>query len=290
MKNNQINNLQINNVKTVNDHASFSILSNAVFLEHKNSIGNISNENQLSYLSPPRVMSTSPLNGSTQVRTTKLVSISFSRLIYNPNHQLIQLRNSNGAIVPIIYSIKYNTLYLDHSPLKKSSTYTLTLEPNCVTDRTGKGFESTYTIKFQTGTNNINNFKARLIIPKLGLNALISSATYNAYNTVYHYPNSAYFGTPGECAMIGHRTTWSAPLRHIDLLNNKDLIIIKDYTNNKKCIYRFEYAEVKMNYELTTNFKRQGPCTLILKSCYPVGRSYAKYIVYSKLISTTSLV
>ena len=275
VKNNDLNTVNITNPSptTVNHHVSS---------------GSQSNVNTISTLNPPRVTSTNPINNSWNIPTTKLIIISFSRLIYNPNNSLIQLKSSSGRIIPITYSIKYNTLFIDHSPLQKNTTYTLTLKPNFVKDRTGNGLTSAYTAKFKTGNNNLN-FKAQLIIPKLGTRATIRSDTLNAYNAVYHYPNSAYFGTPGECAMIGHRTTYSAVLRYIDLLNTGDSIIIKDYTANKLCTYRVVYHEILMNYQLKSTFKLEGDSVLILKSCSPVGRSYAKYIVHAKLLSTVSL-
>lgn len=284
LKNNHVNLVNINHEK-VNGFSHVYVKSNSGI---KNLTKNHLKVQGHMYLSPPRVIDTIPDSQSLNIRTTKLIKISFSRLIFNANHGLIQLRTGRGVIVPTILSIRYNTLYIDHAPFKKLHTYVLILKPYCLTDRSGNGFKSIYMFKFKTGVNDLN-FKARLIVPKLGLNALIRSDTYSAYNAVYHYPNSAYFGAPGECAIIGHRTTWSAPLRHIDQLTRNDLIIIKDYTDNKICTYSFMYAEVKMNYQLKRHFKHYGPGTLILKSCSPVGQSYAKYITYSKLLSTVSI-
>jgi len=276
VKNNDINSVSITNLDKANVDQQVSSGNQAI------------NVNTISTLNPPKVKSTNPINNSLNIPTTKLITISFSRLIYNPNSSLIQLKSSSGRVIPITYSIKYNALFIDHSPLQKNVTYTLTLKPNFVKDRTGNGLPSTYTTKFKTGNNNLN-FKAQLIIPKLGTKATIRSDTLNAYNAVYHYPNSAYFGTPGECAMIGHRTTYSAVLRYINLLNKGDSIIIKDSTANKLCTYSVVYHEVLMNYQLKSTFKLAGESVLILKSFYPVGRSYAKYIVHAKLVSTVSL-
>ena len=281
--NSDTNTVKLTNVGTATDDQYYpAINSNRVVSQQDSSLQSVYVKN------PPRVTSTNPVNNSLNIPTTKLIVISFSRLIYDPNNSLIQLKSSSGRNVPITYSIKYNALYIDHSPLQKGTTYTLLLKPNFVKDVSGYGLTSNYTTKFKTGNNNLN-FKAQLIIPKLGTRATIRSDTLNAYNAVYHYPNSAYFGTPGECAMIGHRTTYSAVLRYINLLNAGDSIIIKDYTANKLCTYKVVYHEILMNYQLKSTFKLQGESVLILKSCYPVGRSYAKYVVHGKLVSTVSL-
>ena len=240
-------------------------------------------------LKPPRVTSTNPANKALNIPTTKLIKISFTRLIFQPNHSLIQLKSSSGRIIPITYSIQNNALFIDHSPLQKNTLYTLTLKSNCVKDRTGNGLISTYTTKFKTGTTNLLNYKAKLIIPKLGVSPNIYADSPNHYNAVYHYSNSAYFGTPGQCVLLGHRTTYSAILRYINLLNYGDTIIIKDYTAQKVSTYKVVSHEIVYNYNLISHFKKQGESDLILKSCYPVGYSYMKWVVHSVLVSTVSL-
>lgn len=236
-----------------------------------------------------RVTGTSPVNNAMNVRTTKLIVIKFNRIIKNPNSKLILLRNSRGVFLPLTYTTKYNEIFIDHSPLKSHTTYTLTLKRGSVKDRWGNMLNSIYTTKFKTGTTDLLNYHAKLVIPKLGVSPNIYTDSPSHYNAVYHYPNSAYFGTPGQCVFLGHRTTYSAILRYINLLNLGDTIIIKDYTDQKKSTYKVLYHNILYNYQLKSHFRHHGESVLILKSCYPVGYSYMKWVVHAILVSTVPL-
>ncbi len=59
-------------------------------------------KNNTDYLYPPKVKSTDPVNNSYNVPTTKLIKVSFTRLIYNPNKTLIKLETYSDRVkVPI---------------------------------------------------------------------------------------------------------------------------------------------------------------------------------------------
>ena len=81
-----------------------------------------------------------------------------------------------------------------------------------------------------------------LVIPKLGVNCTIRSDTVNAYNAVYHYPESAMPGQPRECGILGHRTTYSGLFENICSLKVVDTLIIVDNIMKKK-----------YNYSVTSN-------------------------------------
>ena len=266
-------------VSVETNHTSTKINSSTSYNSVKNLVS----------LNPPQVTSTNPINNAVNIPTTKLIVINFNRIIKNPNKQLIQLRNSRGTVIPVTYTIQDNKMFIDHSPLHEYTTYTLSLKRYCIANREGNTLAATYTTKFKTGTTNLLKYNAQLIIPKLGISPTIHADTLNHYNAVYHYPNAAYFGTPGQCAFIGHRTTYSAVLRYINLLNYGDTIIIKDYTSKKKSTYRVVSHETKYNYQLISHFKTYGKSELMLKSCYPVGYSYMKWIVHGVLVSTVPL-
>lgn len=265
-----------------------AIMSNGGTNSDQHSLA-MDNNKKLVSLNPLQVTSTNPAYNAGNIPTTKLITIRFNRVIKNPNKQLIQLRNSAGTVMPVTYTILNNEMFIDHSPLHKYTTYTLSLKHYSVEDRAGNVLTSTYTTKFKTGTTNLLNYKAKLIIPKLGVSPNIHTDSPNHYNAVYHYPNSAYFGTPGQCVLLGHRTTYSAILRYINLLNYGDTIIIKDYTAKKESTYKVVSHEIVYNYNLISHFKKQGESDLILKSCYPVGYSYMKWVVHSVLVSTVPL-
>lgn len=237
----------------------------------------------------PKVKSTDPANNTFNIPTTKLIRITFTEPISKPNSTKVRLETySDHVNVPVTYSIKGNSIYIDHVPLKNQRTYRLTVYSSFVRDSSGKG-SAYYSFRFKTKTTNLNSFNARLVIPKMGANIKIRSDTLNANNAVYHYPTSVYFGTPGECAMIGHRTTWTAPMRKIHTLTTGDLIYIYDYTANKISTYKYQYHEILPNSKLKSNWKKSGTSMLILKSCHPPGSGANKYIVYAKLVSNLPL-
>jgi len=238
---------------------------------------------------PLKVKSTDPLNNSYNIPTTKLIKVSFTESIYKPNSTLIKLETLSDKVkVPITYTIKDNAIYIDHVPLKNQRTYLLTLRSNFVKDKSGNGSAS-YSFRFKTGTTNLNSFKAKLVIPRMHASINIRSDTLNANNAVYHYPNSVYFGTPGECAMIGHRTTWTAPMFYIHTVRKGDLIYIYDYTAKKICTYVAQYHKVLNNGNVPTTFAQQGKSIIQLRTCNPPGQAYQKYLVYGTLVSTLPL-
>jgi len=100
----------------------------------------------------PTVTNTNPANNAVNVPTTQLIAVTFSSPIKIGPSGLIQLKTSGGVVIPITFSITNNTLYIYHSALAKNTSYTLTLNPNCITDLAGNKLITTYTTKFKTGT------------------------------------------------------------------------------------------------------------------------------------------
>lgn len=130
-----------------------------------------------------------------------------------------------------------------------------------------------------------------LIIPKLGVDCSIRSDTVNAYDAVYHYPQSAAFGQPGESGILGHRTTYSKLFININALEPGDKVIIKDHTLKK--IYTYEVTsngdDIRWDYKTNPiKFALEGEARLLLVTCYPPGEKSAAYITHGKLISTSS--
>ncbi len=131
-----------------------------------------------------------------------------------------------------------------------------------------------------------------LIIPKMGVNAKISSVTVNGYNTVYHYPESVEPGQNGECGLLSHRTKYSGLFGKLGSLRPGDEVIIKDYTTSKKYIYKVTSNgnDIRWDYkENPISFAQSGEPRLLLVTCYPPGRKLAAYICHCKLVSTASL-
>ncbi|MDD1774136.1 MAG: sortase [Methanobacterium sp.] len=130
-----------------------------------------------------------------------------------------------------------------------------------------------------------------LIIPKLEVDCSIRSDTVNAYDAVYHYPQSAAYGQPGECGILGHRTTYSGLFTNIGNLEPGDKVIIKDLILKK--VYTYEVTsngdDIRWDYKSNPiKFSLEGEPRLLLVTCYPPGEKSAAYIVHCKLISTSS--
>jgi sortase A len=128
-----------------------------------------------------------------------------------------------------------------------------------------------------------------LIIPKLGIDATIRSDTVNAYGAVYHYPESASPGQPGECGLLGHRTTYSHLFINLGTLKVGDLAIIIDPVMKKKYTYAVTSNGNDIRWDYKTNpvrFAQDGEAQLMIITCYPPGLKEAAYITHFKLIST----
>ena len=146
-------------------------------------------------------------------------------------------------------------------------------------------------INFQSNTikptENGNFIIGKLIIPRLGVDCSIRSDTVNAYNSAYHYPQSASFGQHGECGIMSHRTTYSALFRHLDSLRIGDKVII---INLKKTKYTYSVTsngkDIRWDYKTNPiTFTQSGKAKLLLVTCYPPGYEKAAFITHCKLIS-----
>jgi sortase A len=133
---------------------------------------------------------------------------------------------------------------------------------------------------------------ARLIIPKLNVNATIRSDTVNAYNAVYHYPESVMPGKPGECGILGHRTTYSGLFANIASLKPGDQAIIKDYAQKKKFVYEVTSNGDDIRWDYKTKpirFSQEGQARLLIVTCYPPGKKQAAWITHFKMVSSSDL-
>jgi len=140
-------------------------------------------------------------------------------------------------------------------------------------------------------TNSGMAVTGKLIIPKLEVDCNIRGDTVNAYDAVYHYPQSAAYGQPGECGILGHRTTYSGLFRNIGDLKPGDKVIIKDLILKK--VYNYEVTsngdDIRWDYKTNpVKFALEGEPRLLLITCYPPGEKSAAYITHCKLISTSS--
>jgi len=131
----------------------------------------------------------------------------------------------------------------------------------------------------------------KLIIPSIGLEVWIREDTVNAYDSVYHYPESVMPGEPGDCGILGHRTRYSGPFRLLGNLKPGDIVIIEDFITSKKYIYKVisNGEDIRWDYkENPIRFSQTGEAKLMLITCYPPGKSEAAWITHCKLVETKS--
>jgi sortase A len=131
-----------------------------------------------------------------------------------------------------------------------------------------------------------------LVIPKLGVDCSIRSDTVNAYNAVYHYPESAMPGQPGECGILGHRTTYSGLFTNLGTLVVGDKVIIIDTIKKKKYTYSVTSNGDDIRWDYKTNpvtFALDGQPRLMLMTCYPPGKKEAAFITHCTLVSSDNI-
>ena len=83
----------------------------------------------------PTIVSSNPASNAVYVPTNQVITITFSKLI-TTGTRWIELKNSNGTLIPITISISGNVLTITH-PVLGYSKYSLTLHTGSITDRTG---------------------------------------------------------------------------------------------------------------------------------------------------------
>ena len=98
---------------------------------------------------PITVTSTNPVNSAVNVATNTVIKVNFNEPIKAGNMS-IQLKNSEGTIIPFKISINDNILTITPtSALTKGTKYSLTLHTGCVTDLAGNPLTIT-SISFTT--------------------------------------------------------------------------------------------------------------------------------------------
>ncbi len=123
-------------------------------------------------------------------------------------------------------------------------------------------------------------------IPTLGVKWNIRYDTVNAYNGVYHYSESFYPGSNGSIGLLGHHTTYSAPLNHVELIKPGDTVIVRDYLTQKKYTYVVvSNDDIRYDYAVNTIKFPQGTNELVLGTCWPPGYTTAERYVHCQLSS-----
>ena len=96
-----------------------------------------------------KVINSDPKNGSTNVSSNEDINVTFNNKIKEGN-RYIELKSSNGTIVPSNVTISGKSLIITPKALLKGTQYTLNLHSNSTADLEGNGLKNPTTIVFTT--------------------------------------------------------------------------------------------------------------------------------------------
>ena len=124
----------------------------------------------------------------------------------------------------------------------------------------------------------------RLVIPRIGLNAIIvqGTDTDSLEKGPGHYSSTALPGLGQTVAIAGHRTTYLAPFRHIDALRPGDRISVQ--MPYGRFIYTVQYHRIVTPYAWWIT-RDVGYERLVLSACNPLFSAAQRIVVFARLSS-----
>ncbi|MBN1289213.1 MAG: class E sortase [Actinobacteria bacterium] len=96
-----------------------------------------------------------------------------------------------------------------------------------------------------------------------------------------HVPGTAYPGLTGNVVIAGHRTTYGAPFRNIDLLKAGDKVIVE--TIDGKFVYEVT-KQLKVDPGDTSVLSQEGEPRVTLSACDPPYSASKRLIVIGYLV------
>jgi len=127
----------------------------------------------------------------------------------------------------------------------------------------------------------------RIEIPRIGISKVVVNGTDWAADLSRgpgRYPQSSWPGLGEVTAIAGHRTTFGAPFRNINVLARGDRIrLLMPYGT---FTYRVFAHEVVPSNDWSI-LRRRGFDTLVLSACHPLYSASHRWIVFARLDSVT---
>jgi len=124
----------------------------------------------------------------------------------------------------------------------------------------------------------------RIVAPAMdGLNMVVIQGTDTASleKGPGHYPETPFPGEGGTVGIAGHRTTYLAPFRHIDSMQQGDTIKLEMPYGT--FVYRVQKTEVVDPSDVGIVAK-VGYERLVLSACHPLYSAEHRFIVFARLI------
>jgi sortase A len=122
----------------------------------------------------------------------------------------------------------------------------------------------------------------RIVIPKIGASYEVvqGTDTSSLQKGPGHYPATSFPGLRRTVAIAGHRTTYLAPFRHIDVLRPGDRIVLD--MPYAQFTYNVQYRQIVAPTSLWVT-KNVGYDRLVLSACNPLYSAAQRIIVFARL-------
>jgi sortase A len=126
----------------------------------------------------------------------------------------------------------------------------------------------------------------RIEIPRIGASFVVvkGTDTSDLESGPGIYSETVFPGMAGTTAIAGHRTTYLAPFRHIDLLRAGNVIALNmPYAH---FTYRVVAKKVVAPTDVTAAIGNVGYSRLVLSACTPLFSAAKRLLVYARLVRT----
>ena len=128
----------------------------------------------------------------------------------------------------------------------------------------------------------------RIRIPEVGLSKVIVEGTDGSSlrKGPGHYPETPLPGIRGTVAVAGHRTTYGAPFRDLDKLENGDEIVVE--MPYGRFVYEVEREQI-VDPSATWVTRRVDHDRLVLTACHPKYSAAQRIVIFARLERTEQL-
>jgi sortase A len=120
----------------------------------------------------------------------------------------------------------------------------------------------------------------RLTIPAIGIDEVVIEGTTSGLlqRGPGHYPETGLPGMGGTSAIAGHRTTWGAPFRHLDELDEGDPIAVELPYGR----FDFRVSETRIVDDQDRSILDGPGERLVLTACHPLYSASQRLVVIAR--------